>query len=261
MSVLGAVNAVGKFNKAKPALKATKVPAKPALKATKVSNKTSAARAKDAKAMKFQEPTMYHGTRSTDIKEFKQGKAEKTDDGWYGEGTYTSPKPLEASEYAGYNKHVDYNGSDKSIQTGGNVLPLKLKSEKPLIVDGYGLRAFKLAISNKYGDKILDGLVKKSTKEGEFDQIKFNHEATKFLKKDGHDSVWVGYERTPTAMDDADEVVIFDSKNIRSVNAEFDKKKANSGDILAGAAGASATALTATKVSDRTSEEEDGRSN
>jgi hypothetical protein len=254
MSVLGTISKASK-------LKKVSDNAKPLRKLTKVSNKTSAARAKDAKSMGFQEPTMYHGTRSTDIKEFKQGKAEKTDDGWYGEGTYTTPKPLEASEYAGYNKHVDYNGSDESIQTGGNVIPLKLKSEKPLIVDGYGLRAFKLAISKKYGDKILDGLVNKSTKEGEFDQVMFNHKATEFLKKDGHDSVWVGYEKTPTAMDDADEVVIFDSKNTRSVNAEFDKKKASSGDLLAGVAGTAVGGKTLTKVSDKTREEEDGRSN
>ena len=62
-------------------------------------------------------------------------------------------------------------------------------------------------------------------------------ELTKQAKKAGYDGIKVG-----------DETVIFDAKNIRSVDAKFDPKKSESGKLLAGvslpiAAAASATAM------------------
>jgi len=57
-------------------------------------------------------------------------------------------------------------------------------------------------------------------------------ELTKQAKKAGYDGIKVG-----------DETVIFDPKNIRSVDAKFDPKKINSSNLLAGVGGLSLLAV------------------
>jgi len=227
--------------------KITKIGELPSISPEDTKNLMAKYREQDAKDMKFQEPHLYHGSSRNDIEEFKHGESEKFDSGWYGEGHHFTPVPEEAADYAGYNKHKG------EAPTGATIYPVRVRSDKPFIVDGIGFRAFKGAIGNKFGDKILDGMTKKATKDGEFDQELFNKNATKFLKKAGHDSVWAGYDKTPTSVADASEVIVFDSKQVRSVNAKFDKKKASSGDIMAGIAGGS---LVIKKISDNTGEVE-----
>jgi hypothetical protein len=172
-----------------------------------------ASRMERAKYMGFDvDTTYYHGT-GADFSEFKN--KQERDYGYSGQGYYFTDEPATASFYA-----------DTTAKKGGNpnVIPANLKMQNPYIIKEYtdqprGMQAGQ--------DK---GFTEKLKAEG-YDGV-----ITKMIDRDS---------ATGEIFDEyIEEVVTFDPKNIRSVNAAFDPSKKDSANLLAGV-GAAAVGVSA----------------
>lgn len=179
-----------------------------------------------AKALGFDtDTTFYHGTTG----DF--GKFKPSEDGTFGPGVYLTKDPQTAGYYAG------------GEGSGGSLMPLHIRSEKPFRVE----KAFKIpkADISKMNEVLGDGfmeetLPKNRNAEGwwkaalgnlvehlqgqeDLDETEAYHKArpmmVEALKNAGYDSFHAG-----------DTSVVFDPKDIRSVNAEFERD--NSANIL-----------------------------
>lgn len=159
-----------------------------------------------AKAMGF-DTKAYHGTKK-DFSEFdlsKHGTA--YDKGDFGMGVYVSADPTLASQYA-------------SSAEGSNVIPLLVKEGKRYDVKGMqGMNE----LINKLGGE-----------DKWFDLTNNPKEYADAVKSFGYESVRdFGYPQT----------AIYNTSNIRSVNAAFDPFRRNEADILAGLLAVPATQI------------------
>lgn len=203
--------------------------AKKAVKAAKVADDLpmdEASRMARAKEMGFDvDETFYHGTsmdgyvESTDIEKFdtsKHGDRFSADDSGF---FFTNDKG-EANYYASSDRDYYNKGEGE-----GAVYPTLLKNKNPLVVDAQFLKSEGMAPIGEVDDTVnfwdnYQGLIKGWAEDG------------------GYDSVILKDEVTGRKMN-----IIFDPKNIRSINAKFDPKMKDSANLLAG--GAAATVGTA----------------
>ena len=153
-----------------------------------------------AKEQGFGDQTYYHGTNA-DIDAFDKSKVgSKTDSGMYGDGFYLTDDPSYASTYAGEGK-------------GGNVIPAKVRLTNPYIINSQSDIPDIDIPSNTMDDlENADKLYSKGFRE--------------LLESKGYDGV---IDKTGAT----NQVVVFDTKNIRSVNARFDPAKTGSSNLLA----------------------------
>jgi len=151
--------------------------------------------------------TLYHGT-PRDVKEFRVDKIGSTsDEGYHGAGFYFSENKAYASSYAG-----KYRGTP-------NVIPVYLKSEKPFVRASSATHGidWRNAAKEQYAEIGIDVDTSAS-------------ERTRLLQEAGYDSLII-HELDEDGDKRIFEQVMFDPKNIRSVNAQF--KDAESADLLA----------------------------
>lgn len=138
--------------------------------------------------------TFYHGT-SSDFRSFNANHPEAKDAGFLGLGTYVATSGAFASTYA-RTKHGDADP---------NVMPLAIKGSRFLKADSDFRQQMKAAAF--MDEALIDAVMEK-------------------LKAEGFDGVVLKFS------DGDAEIVVFDSTNIRSINATFDPKKADSNNIL-----------------------------
>ena len=114
-----------------------------------------------------------------------------------GEGNYITPNPEKASGYAAMRKFMKRQTNNASP----NVLPLRIKSD--------------LKYLDIQGRSILP-----------FDDVRINN-----LKEQGYDGI-----RQFDADGNVVQINVFDPKNIRSINADFNPMRMNEADLQAGIA-------------------------
>jgi hypothetical protein len=130
---------------------------------------------------------VYHGTKD-DIDQFMQGKPNKKDAGWLGDGFYFTDKPELASTYAEYLK---------SGPEGANVLPVYLSIKNPYEATIRDKEY--LMMADRRGDKVA---------------LK---EFTDNLIKQGYDGVVLDYKKQMGVTEPVKEYVAFKPEQIKSV--------------------------------------------
>lgn len=139
---------------------------------------------------------LYHSTNSSfDAFEVPEGGFLK-----YGKGVYTTPNPQYADRYIRENRDLD-----RAYTEGANVMPLYARGKIATEKDWEAARQ----------EMMSEGV----TPSGYNQQ---QAELQRRLKEQGFDGLNMF----------GDEIIIFDPKNIRSTNAEFDPAKADSADLL-----------------------------
>ena len=139
---------------------------------------------------------LYHSTNSSfDAFEVPEGGFLK-----YGKGVYTTPKPQYADRYIRENRDLE-----SAYKEGANVMPLYARGNIATEKDWEAARQ----------EMMSEGV----TPSGYNQQ---QAELQRRLKEQGFDGLNMF----------GDEIIIFDPKNIRSINAEFDPTKADSADLL-----------------------------
>ena len=139
---------------------------------------------------------LYHSTNSSfDAFEVPEGGFLK-----YGKGVYTTPKPQYADRYIRENRDLE-----SAYKEGANVMPLYARGKIATEKDWEAARQ----------EMMSEGV----TPSG---YNKQQAELQRRLKEQGFDGLNMF----------GDEIIIFDPKNIRSTNAEFDPTKADSADLL-----------------------------
>jgi hypothetical protein len=153
------------------------------------------------KALGFHDDTLYHGT-AADIFAFKPSL-----DGTQGEGIYLATQPYKASGYAD-------RAAGSQGPRGQNIIPVRVRGNIKNIKDPVDWTSPELGPLRKwYDDRKMDA--------ADWETVSLDKPPIDLLKKAGID----GFRDEQT-------VVIFDPKNIRSVNAAFDPAKADSSNIL-----------------------------
>jgi hypothetical protein len=130
---------------------------------------------------------VYHGTKD-DIDQFMQGKPNKKDAGWLGDGFYFTDNPELASTYAEYLK---------SGPEGANVLPVYLSIKNPYEATMKDKEY--LMMADRRGDKVA---------------LK---EFTDNLIKQGYDGVVLDYKKQMGVTEPVKEYVAFKPEQIKSV--------------------------------------------
>jgi hypothetical protein len=130
---------------------------------------------------------VYHGTKD-DIDQFMQGKPNKKDAGWLGDGFYFTDNPELASTYAEYLK---------SGPEGANVLPVYLSIKNPYEATIRDKEY--LMMADRRGDKVA---------------LK---EFTDNLIKQGYDGVVLDYKKQMGVTEPVKEYVAFKPEQIKSV--------------------------------------------
>ena len=139
---------------------------------------------------------LYHSTNSSfDSFEVPEGGFLK-----YGKGVYTTPKPQYADRYIRENRDLD-----RAYKEGANVMPLYARGNIATEQDWEAARQ----------DMMSEGVSPSGYNQQQA-------ELQRRLKEQGFDGLNMF----------GDEIIIFDPKNIRSTNAEFDPTKADSADLL-----------------------------
>jgi hypothetical protein len=140
--------------------------------------------------------TVYHGTKDN-IDQFMQGKPNKKDAGWLGDGFYFTDNPELASTYAEYLK---------SGPEGANVIPVYLSIKNP----------YEATIKDKEYLMMAD-------RRGDKNALK---EFTDNLIKQGYDGVVLDYKKQMGVTEPVKEYVAFKPEQIKSVFNEgtFDPK-------------------------------------
>jgi hypothetical protein len=147
---------------------------------------------------------LYHSTNASfDSFEIPEGGFLK-----YGEGVYTTPKPQYADRYIRENRDLD-----SAYKEGANVMPLYARGKIATEKDWEAARQ----------EMMSEGV----TPSGYNPQ---QAEIQRRLKEQGFDGLNMF----------GDEIIIFDPKNLRSTNAEFDPAKADSADLLSSVGATSA---------------------
>lgn len=147
----------------------------------------------------------YHGTKQP-VEAFNLRKAGVSDPGLVGKAVYVTPSGEQAGQFA-TSQH--YGRGDQP-----NVMPLYLRMRNPaIVVDGV------LPDGRSLTDAHPRGIQKDSA-------TALNRE----LKTAGHDGVIF-----QTADGEVTQAAVFDPKNVRSVNADFDPERSGSSDLLAAA--------------------------
>ena len=157
------------------------------------------ARMQRARDMGFDTDTVYyHGTKSSFDSFSKDTFNTNEDRGDYlGEAFYFSPSPKMASDYATWNE-----------DEGANVIPVYLKMENPLIINGF----------NDYLEKLDEKGVSYSELRG-----MSNAEKASKIKSLGYDGL---------VDKQYGQVAVFEPEQIRSTNAAFDPKEEEIGNIM-----------------------------
>ena len=116
---------------------------------------------------------------------------------------FLTPNPLDQS--ASHNV--------KHSTSGANIMPVLTKTNSPLYVDEFNREEVmkRWGITNREFPYLIDTKTKSTLEKAGFDHI---------------ESETTFGDKTTT------EIIIFDPKNIRSTNAEFDPTKADSADLL-----------------------------
>ena len=139
---------------------------------------------------------LYHSTNASfDSFEIPEGGFLK-----YGKGVYTTPKPQYADRYIRENRDLD-----RAYKEGANVMPLYARGNIATEQDWEAARQ----------DMMSEGVSPSGYNQQQA-------ELQRRLKEQGFDGLNMF----------GDEIIIFDPKNIRSTNAEFDPTKADSADLL-----------------------------
>ena len=147
---------------------------------------------------------LYHSTNASfDSFEIPEGGFLK-----YGKGVYTTPKPQYADRYIRENRDLD-----SAYTEGANVMPLYARGKIATEKDWEAAR-----------QKMMSEGVTPSGYNPQQAEIQ------RRLKEQGFDGLNMF----------GDEIIIFDPKNIRSTNAEFDPAKADSADLLSSVGATSA---------------------
>jgi predicted GNAT family acetyltransferase len=155
----------------------------------------------------------YHGTNK-DIEAFDDSLFQKFDAGDYGAGVYLTESPASASAYAEWRTRGKRGGE-------ANVLPVNVKSGNFYTI---------------YKDSNLPDAQQKFPP---IDDKEYSKYFSDELKKQGYDGVKVimrdvDDETGEIVGEFIQELVVFDPKNIRSVNAAFDPAAKDSSKLLAG---------------------------
>jgi hypothetical protein len=139
---------------------------------------------------------LYHSTNSSfDAFEVPEGGFLK-----YGKGVYTTPKPQYADRYIRENRDLD-----SAYKEGANVMPLYARGNIATEKDWEAARQEMLSEGiNPAGYNPMQEEIKRRLQDKGFDGLNMF----------------------------GDEVIIYDPKNLRSTNAEFDPAKADSADLL-----------------------------
>ena len=147
---------------------------------------------------------LYHATNSSfDAFEVPEGGFLK-----YGKGVYTTPKPEYSDRYIRENRNLD-----SAYKEGANVIPVYARGKIATEQDWEAARQEMLSEGiNPAGYNPMQEEIKRRLQEKGFDGLNMF----------------------------GSEVIIYDPKNIRSINAEFDPAKADSADLLSSVGTASA---------------------
>lgn len=173
------------------------------------------ARLSRAREMGFDtDKTYYHGTQAGDIEAFDMGRA---DTGWRGKAVHMADDPNLAAFYGGdryspgaiYPLHLRVNNTADYMGTN---LPRDVFNESQLA-----------DITSYWGAGQADGFFGSGKMTPELASGGIGHDAMMdLLKSQGYDSLM-----------DNGHMMVFDPKNIRSVNAAFDPAMADSANLLA----------------------------
>lgn len=167
----------------------------------------TASRMQRARDMGFDDEVLFHGT-SDDVRYFDLDHPNRKDSGWLGTGVYLTDDPNLASFYS----------SATAGPVGPNVLPMKVKLKNP----------YNATLKDKERLKMISFTKGKEAARAAAD------EWTAELQKKGHDGVVLQYDpKDVGAANASKEVVVFDTRNVRSTSAKFDPAKADSADLLA----------------------------
>ena len=179
---------------------------------------TTEARMVRAQEMGFDtESPLFHGT-ADDVREFDLSHPNRHDAGWLGAGVYLTNSPKTAAAYANI----------KSGQAEPNTVQVVHRLQNPYVADG--------EVDEKARIKRIEET--EGAEAARAEAARWTAE----LQAQGYDGVVFPYRRTamvPTRRggelepDNELEVVVFDPKNIRSINAAFDPDAAESGSLLA----------------------------
>jgi len=147
---------------------------------------------------------MYHGTNKQFDNFSLDSVGTSVDAGGLGRGVYFTSSPERAGRYAAINRQKPW---EMTPEEGEKIIPV---------------------LHNMKNPKIIDDPIKTNSIIGKlrYDKEK-SQEFTDKLKNEGHDGVIAKHA------DGSYEYVVLNPKNIRSVFAKFDPKKANSSDLLA----------------------------
>lgn len=230
---------------------------------------SAAARMQRAQNMGFDtERVFYHGT-GEDFLEFDPLKMGKTDEGWFGKGFYFSPKPEIANQYAAgrspnvqqvYLKAKNPYDWRKNIGAGMRLgtAEERYAKTKEIIDQGYDAvdvysDQIKIGQDEMLPDNVFLAIAQRAQSLGDpimprsmiESALKSGIDYGDFARHYGNDiASMMPLERTLM------ERVVFDPKNIRSINAAFDPARRSSANLMAGVGGAAVLGGTAATYKD-----------